>query len=382
MKLVGKNILLISPQAWEHVFVSKHHYAIVLGAAGNKVYFLNPPSGAYRISGTSFKNVFCMYYPGFLPGLRFLPATIQRLCMRAIISELERLVKHRFDVVWSFDNSVFSDLGAFSADTLKISHIVDVNQDFNFKVHARTADLCISTNRVIVEKFKLFNQSAYYINHAVPAERAGLTVNFQLPGGNATKAGYAGNLDIQYIDWSLLEKIVDENPGVDFIFAGPCKENCFLRQLLGRANVFHVGVLSSWELFAFYNNMDILLLCYLADKFRSQVSNPHKMMEYLSSGKMICSTFTLEYAGLADDGMFMMSHTNGDFSSLFKRCVNKLAYWNSDELKTKRISFAQEYTYDKQLTRIEGLIESLGRGVGKLQGSKILSLSHDRKHLL
>lgn len=382
MKLCGKNILLISPQAWEHVFVSKHHYAIALGAAGNKVYFLNPPSGGYRISGTSFKNVFCLNYPGFLVGFRFLPAPVKRLYMRAIITELEKVAEARFDVVWSFDNSVFFDLAAFSTDTLKISHIVDLNQDFNFRVHAQTADLCISTNRDVVEKFKHFNRTAYYINHAVPTERPDEGKNFDLPGSNAMKAGYAGNLDIPYIDWPLLETIVEENPGVDFILAGPCKEKSFLSRLLGRANVFHVGVLSLWELFAFYNHVDILILCYVADKFRSQVSNPHKMMEYLSSGKMICSTFTLEYAGLANDGMFIMSHTNDGFSSLFKRCADELEYWNSDQLKARRISFAQEHTYDKQLARIEGLIEALGRDVRKLHGSKLLSLSGDAKHIL
>ena len=41
--LRNKTILIISPQAWGKMFLSKHHYAIELAKRGNAVYFLNPP---------------------------------------------------------------------------------------------------------------------------------------------------------------------------------------------------------------------------------------------------------------------------------------------------------------------------------------------------
>ena len=41
--LRGKTILILSPQAWDTMFLSKHYYAIELAKRGNKVYFLNPP---------------------------------------------------------------------------------------------------------------------------------------------------------------------------------------------------------------------------------------------------------------------------------------------------------------------------------------------------
>ncbi len=43
MILDNKVILIISPQAWGKMFLSKHHYAIELAKLGNEVYFLNPP---------------------------------------------------------------------------------------------------------------------------------------------------------------------------------------------------------------------------------------------------------------------------------------------------------------------------------------------------
>src|SRR4030081_3223301 len=41
--LKNKTILLISPQGWGPMFLSKHHYAIELAKRGNTIYFLNPP---------------------------------------------------------------------------------------------------------------------------------------------------------------------------------------------------------------------------------------------------------------------------------------------------------------------------------------------------
>src|SRR5450755_3125876 len=43
MPLKNKTILIISPQAWGQMYISKHHYAITLAKLGNTVYFLNPP---------------------------------------------------------------------------------------------------------------------------------------------------------------------------------------------------------------------------------------------------------------------------------------------------------------------------------------------------
>jgi len=49
--ITHKTILLISPQSWGNMFVSKHHYALELARAGNTVYFLNPPEE--KITGRS-----------------------------------------------------------------------------------------------------------------------------------------------------------------------------------------------------------------------------------------------------------------------------------------------------------------------------------------
>jgi len=40
--LENQTVLLIAPQPWNHIHLSKHHYAIELARRGNAVYYLDP----------------------------------------------------------------------------------------------------------------------------------------------------------------------------------------------------------------------------------------------------------------------------------------------------------------------------------------------------
>src|SRR5690606_40493981 len=60
-------------------------------------------------------------------------------------------------------------------------------------------------------------------------------------------------------------------------------------------NVHYLGVLKADELVSYYSLADVLLIAYKADEYKDQLSNPHKMMEYLASGKMIVATRSEEH---------------------------------------------------------------------------------------
>ena len=114
MNLTNKNILLISPEPWDHIFVSKHHYAVHLAKRGNKVFFLNPPVSKSGVACTAFAEVFEVNYSGFPIGVRFYPLFMQKVIMARVYQTIEKLCSAVFDVVWSFDNSVFFDFSFFS----------------------------------------------------------------------------------------------------------------------------------------------------------------------------------------------------------------------------------------------------------------------------
>src|SRR5947208_1346282 len=149
MKLKNKNILLISPEPLDHIFVSKHHYATHLAKRGNKIFFLNPPGNFDSISNTHFEGVYSVSYQGFPAGIRFYPSFLQKKIIKRKFNHLQRECNIRFDIIWSFDNSVFFDFSALPSHVIKISHIVDLNQDFQTQKAAITADYCFCTTEAI-----------------------------------------------------------------------------------------------------------------------------------------------------------------------------------------------------------------------------------------
>ena len=353
MELKNKNILLISPEPWEHIFVSKHHYATHLAARGNKVYFLNPPTAQkLTMTETKYKGMFLLDYIGFVKGLRVFPKFIQRRLMRKKFNELQEQCKTSFDIVWSFDNSVFFDFDALPGNVLKICHIVDLNQNFETARAASTADVCFGTTKHIVKRLGQYNNNTHFINHGYNAVKQ--PEEIRLIGKNQVKVVYAGNLDIAYIDWITINKIVKNTPTVDFLFIGKKEtENTIFKQ----SNVYHLGVLPAHQLPSYYMRADVLMLCYNAEEYSQQLANPHKMMEYLGSGKTVLATKTLEYEGIANKGLIAMSNKNEEFSSLFHTLMNDLENWNSDEKSQQRITYALDNTYDKQIDKIEALIK-------------------------
>ena len=121
---------------------------------------------------------------------------------------------------------------------------------------------------------------------------------------------------------------------------------------------FH-GVLKTKELALYLNRMDILIICYDIDKDQSRGTNYHKVMEYLSTGKVIVSNNITTYVN-EPDLVHMASERQNNFElpALFKETVLNLSLYNSADLIEKRKQFARQNTYEKQLDAINSEIES------------------------
>lgn len=349
----GQTILLVSPEKYDGLKVSKHHYAMSLANRGYLVYFLNPPTQSYEISNSETINLKVIDYPGFFIGMRYLPYMFRKILAMRVYSNLIKLAETKFDIIWSFDNSVFYDFDFYEPSVLKISHIVDLNMNFNFKKSTQSADICFSSTRYILARQKTHNKNSHFIHHgcatSIPKS------NFKLPfEGSSTRIGYAGNLDIPYLDWSLLELAAKQHFQSDFYLAGTWNN----KMLAGfdYPNVHHVGKLNSSELHSFYDQMDILILFYKADKYKEQVANPHKLMEYLLSGKMIVCTFSEEYHKIR---WIYMSKQNSEWPSLLTKAIRNLKELNMEKPKKERISFAMQNSYLNQIRRIEQKVNCL-----------------------
>lgn len=352
--------MLISPEPWDHIFISKHHYAIHLGKRGNKVFFLNPPSKEDALLQTTYENVFSITYKGFLTGLRFLPSFLKKIFIKEKFLSLQKLCSVKFDIVWTFDNSVFFDFSALPSEVLKINHVVDLNQDFQTEKAATTADFCFCTTEQIKNRLLRYNSKVFKVNHGFN-NIISTFASVILPGKSKIKALYTGNLAIPYIDWNLIKRIVIENPNIDFILIGPGQDDTSIKeyyhQLSQRDNCFFIGKVNAEELQSYYARADLLLICYKQESQSDQVANPHKVMEYLGSGKMIVATYTGEYINLCNANLMLMCERNDEFMGIFQKALNELIIWNSNERQQLRKAFALDNTYEKQLQRIESVIK-------------------------
>lgn len=349
MNLISKNILLISPEPWSHIFVSKHHYAINLACRGNNVYFLNPPSDHEKCEKTDFENLYSINYTGFVKGLRFLPSFIQKIFIRRCFKALQRLCNVRFDIVWSFDNSVFFDFSALPKDIFSISHVVDLNQDFQFKKAVKTANICFGVIKKIVDKQLLYNRNSFQIGHGVQNYPKSSKV-IKLPGKNSKKCLHIGNLAMKHIDWNLYNQCIADNSGVDFIFIG--SNNLPISQ----KNCFKINTIPANRIPDYLMSADILWLAYKVQYYQ-EYATPHKMMEYLASGKMILATWTEEYVDLHYNGLIKMSRNSSQFLKYFDEITVNLDFWNNEDLTAKRKAYTADFTYTNQVRKIEELIK-------------------------
>ncbi|MCV9388804.1 hypothetical protein [Reichenbachiella ulvae] len=360
MKLTGKNILLISPEPWEHINVSKHHYARHLAQRGNQVVFANPASDHWELKDTDTEGLQELNYPKFLKGLRLLPAFISQRLILKKFNQIQNYCQLNFDIVWSFDNSVFFDFTCLPS--FNINHIVDLNQDFETKKAASTADLCLGCSDLIINRLTQYQTNCHLIQHGFNDKT--LTQEIKLPGQQITKALYAGNLDMPYLDWGIFHQIVTDNPTVDFILLGPWtgKSNAqnntssVIETVFAANNVHHLGPIAADDLPNYYAAADLLLILYQEEHHLDQ-ANPHKMMEYLGTGKPIVATYTKMFDGL-DERIIRMSKKNQGYPELFRQTVKQLSELSHAELCAKRSCLAMDNTYPKQIERIEKLIPS------------------------
>lgn len=359
MKLKYKNILLISPESWNHIFVSKHHYATHLGDLGNKVYFLNPPTNELSCSLTNHKNVFSVHYNGFLKGLRFLPPFFQRILISQKFKMLQKLCGVKFHIIWSFDNSVFFDFSALPNKIYSISHIVDLNQNFNFKKSAKTADLCIGLIPEIVKRFEPLNNNTIQITHGVKLFENNVE-KIVLPGRNKNKALYAGNLNMKHIDWELLYKVTIQFPQqLDFIFIGDNHDkinNIYKKKVLEQNNVFFIPKVNYKELHQYLSSADILFLAYLPT-YDMDCALPHKLFEYLQTGRIIISNWINSYSEIISHVDILCSNNADEYILNFKKAIKTIDVDEKNTVNERNRKFAVSNTYDNQISKIENYIK-------------------------
>ena len=348
-------ILIISPEPWNAHHVSKHHYSQALASKGFKILFLEPPDSSlseYQIIQVEENpRIHLLQGPPLARGLRFYPPFLVNLVQSKWLLKIESLIDKDISVVWLFENSRFFNL-RFATNRLKIYHQVDLNQNFQPRIAASTADICFCTTDIILKKLLKYSSSVYKIHHGLAPiyKKSQLCADkLRVLQSHRINAAYIGNLDFPYLDHQLLASVIKQNPEVFFHLVGNISESSsFFIELKAYSNVLFWGKISSSLIPSLLDKVDINIVCYKHSHQEDQAS-PHKFMEYLASGKIIISTYTAEYRDKSNLLAMSPSQSNEHYPSLFKSVADNLIYWNDPIRMLERRKFANDNTYLRQL---------------------------------
>ncbi len=372
--------MILTPQAWGKMKLAKHHYAIELAKAGNEVYFLNPPDNhrwswsRKRIqvkSDEHQRGLFIIDQQLYFPyRIKFHARKIYNRLVKKQIRDILRAIHKPIDIIWSFDIGNLFPLSYFDKNIFKIFHPVDEPSDNNAIIAASGANVLFSVTREIIEKYKDFKIPSEFINHGISEEFLG-NLFIRPAKGQPINVGLSGNFLRPDLDRQILIQIVRGNPECRFHFFGiymtadsnigsseDAEVKAFIDRLQDFTNAEFHGVLKTKELAMALNRMDALLICYDMQLDQSKGTNYHKVMEYLSTGKVIISNNITTYQEYPE--LIRMNESREDnklLPALFRDTITNLFHWNSDLLMNQRKSFANKNTYSHQLERIGNFIQ-------------------------
>lgn len=363
--LRDKSILLISPEPWGKVFLSKHYYALELARAGNNVIFLEPqwPHLAARRMEEAAPRLFVLTDHFHPRGLRYLPSPFQRLMLRQAARTLGKVSGLNFDLVWSFDNSRWFHLDTPGA-AWRIHHVVDLEMNFRLPEAARSAQLCLGVSQPIVQMLRPHNLNTHFVPHGYSPPSA--LPSLDIPGRqSAPKALYCGNLHMQFFDLEFSAQLAEKFPQIDFVMVGSTgrdnlntafssERQSIIERMQQMPNVFLTGQLSNAEAQSLMHQADMLLLLYF--NYPRQVNNSSKLLQYLAAGKVIVANATSEYEGT---GLLETASTREEYLALFQQVAERLDKYNSLEEMDRRKQFAARHTYAAHLQYIDQLLSEI-----------------------
>lgn len=367
MRLVGKTIFILSPQEWDHIHVSKHHYAKELAKRGNFVYFVNPPERGLKYpfikTNEVEKNLTVVNHSLWFPyDLKFHAFSLFKLLLRFQIFRLRILVK-KIDLVWSF-TALYSNPRLFKSAKV-IYHQVDNIIEPGYIDPALYSDAVFGVSESILERFN--HNKQFLIGHGVSSKF--LSIGKNIDGinkvSNALDVCYCGNMNAATLDLQTLHEVVCSFPNLRFHFIGPYDFNEKINgekliQINELSNSNFHGKQTTDGIVELYKMMDIFLVCYTklskASQQRNKSSNSHKILEYLSTGRVVVSSNIGFYKDKENLIHMLEQDDNTGFLALFSDVVLNINTFNSVDNLDYRINFAAQNSYEEKIQEIESYL--------------------------
>lgn len=361
MSAAGPLAYLISPQTWSGFKVSKHHYAVALAGRGWRVVFINPPAklgriGAIKVDNTEIDNVVSVNYQPFFPySLKFRSRGLfdKLMCLQALVI---RQKMGKPDLVWDFDNAYqFRDLRAFGAATTIFHLVDDVGRHGLGDKHA---DHFLALHPRFLENAGGPVRDNYVIGHGLGAMHVAAKPEHYVSATNSASPhiGLVANLGAEWLDWAAVAEMVSRHPEARFTFWGPLpKVSCtpaILQTVISAKNATFPGLTSPEDIIAQSVDVDIWLLPFLSEKFEGGCPvDSHKVLEYLSTGKVVLMSWLEAYQG---NSLVSMSDSpeSRDLPERLDQLLCDLTVVNASEVCEARRSYALARSYERRLDQI------------------------------
>ena len=363
-----KNILIISPNFWGNVHITKHHYAIELHRLGANIFYLNPPSrsfGGFFKTTEIFENFkvidFQLHIPGrlknYLPWLYYYYMGFMVKRISAVANnDIFLSVDFSRDLPYSLTKENY-----FNAKH-KIFFPVDNPHTDYIKKSKNISDMYFSISKDILKMINMGKHYHYCLGHSVSSDFFSEELMVAKCNSKSINIGYVGNLFMDNIDYDTIIELVRENKKTNFHFIGPneassinnnlgVQKNNFekIKILKGMSNTIFHGILYKKLLIQLLRKMDAMFLCYF--EFGSHPAAPvnsHKILEFLALGKVVISNYFEDYKSYNNDLIFMprKNHTSNQYIRKFKLIISELHKFNEDALLSRRRDFAKGKTYE------------------------------------
>jgi Glycosyl transferases group 1 len=178
------------------------------------------------------------------------------------------------------------------------------------------------------------------------------------------RSAYLGNMAIPYLDRSSLLRAVRAHPEMTLYLLGPYGGNLGDRPMdpiweaiLKEPNVIWTGAIPSEHVHAWLSAMDLLIIAYDSARYLNETAHPHKVMEYLASGRPVLATYMRDMAHL--DHLIEMLPPGVPIDHALGKVLNDLEQLGTLELFNARRTYALANTYAKHTTTILEHIDHL-----------------------
>jgi hypothetical protein len=374
-----RDIILISPQRWGGMWVSKHWIASEL-AKHNRVLFVEPPIWVgglvKRPRGLALewkrlvprvrrvqKNLF-VHAPWLWPE-RFGPHAesltrqvrgwVERLGFRACVAlnfSTNHFYIHQLHDITSVHYCVdppFPQLGEeqFEALTCQKSDLVyAISEAYQRKLarHDPNKPVLVVPHGFAFEQARRIHDEPT----APPRELAGL---------EGPIYGYVGSVHDAYVDIGLLEWLSARKPSAHFVLVGPYKHNPIgpdlsaegLKRLRRLPNVHLLGFRPYHDLPRYVKHFDAGLVLVEIDRFASAHatrSRTHfKLLHYLAQGKPIVLPDVYEVSAIRD--LVAVARDREEYARLLDAVLLE-----DEDVKRRRVEYASGFSYEKVLDQI------------------------------